>query len=152
MVNKRLHHLEIKLLIQYGPPELFSANSAGVWKSRFLEGVLPGHLNESVSCMAGAIKTRWILLHMKSEGGEEVAVNPLASLCLTDSIVLLGFPAAEDSPLRCRCAEERGRRWKEWARTTHRFECESSQQRKEMSACCGCVGERVERVWGWYVL
>lgn len=107
MVNKRLHHLEIKLLIQYGPPELFSANSAGVWKSRFLEGVLPGHLNESVSCMAGAIKTRWILLHMKSEGGEDVAVNPLASLCLTDSIVLLGFPAAEDSPLRCRCAEER---------------------------------------------
>lgn len=45
---------------------------------------------------------------MKSEGGEEVAVNPLASLCLTDSIVLLHFPAAEDSPLRRRCAEERG--------------------------------------------
>lgn len=146
MVNKRLHHLEIKLLIQYGPPELFSANSAGVWKSLFF--FLPGHLNESVSCMAGAIKTRWILLHMKSEGGEEVAVNPLASLCLTDSIVLLGFPAAEDSPLRCRCVEERG----EWARTTRRFECESSQQRKEMSACCGCVGEWVERVLGWYVL
>lgn len=50
--------------------------------------------------MAGAIRTRWILLHMKSEGGEEAAVNPLAVLCLTDSIVLFRFLAAEEPPAR----------------------------------------------------
>lgn len=73
-----------------------------------------GHLNESVSCMAGAIKTRWIPLHMKREGGEEVAVNPLALLCLTDSIVLFCFLAAEDSPPRC-YHTERGREAWAWA-------------------------------------
>lgn len=36
---------------------------------------------------------------------EAEAVNPLAALCLTDSIVLVGFVAAEDSPP---CRRRRG--------------------------------------------
>lgn len=132
------------MLIQYSPPELFSANSAGVWKILFFFLSL-GHLNESVSCMAGAIKTRWILLHMKSEGGGEAAVNPLAVLCLTDSIVLFRFLAAEDSPPRYRRTERSGGDEKrEPAPHTH---ISKRQHGEEMSAGCVGGGACVERVW-----
>lgn len=55
--------------------------------------------------MANAIEIRWILLRMKSKGGEEAAVNPLDLLCLTDSIVLFLFLVATNSPLRHRHTE-----------------------------------------------
>lgn len=94
------------MLIQHTPSELFSCQLRRCVKDfrfHFL-----GRLNGSAPRMAGAIRTGWILLHMKSEGGEEAAVNPLAALCLADSIVLFGFPAAEEPPARRRRRTERG--------------------------------------------
>lgn len=161
MVNKHLHHLAIKMLIQYNPSELFYANSVGVWQTF---SFFRRRLNESASRMAGAIKTRWILLHMKREGGEEVVVNPLALLCLTDSIVLCCFQAAEDSPPRCDSAGVEVMKSKSLGRTE--IQWESRQDSEEMAGeggfcfCAwagglGCVCVLVcrrlkrETVWGW---
>lgn len=80
---------------------------------------------------------------MKSEGGEEAAVNPLALLCLTDSIVLFCFLAAEDSPPRCCGIEKSGGDEKhEPGPHTHRSKRESRTRRGNecwLWLCGGCV-------------
>lgn len=72
-------------------------------------------------------------------------MNPLAVLCLTDSIVLFRFLAAEDSPPRYRRTERSGGDEKrEPAPHTH---ISKRQHGEEMSAGCVGGGACVERVW-----
>lgn len=103
MVNKRLHHLEIKVLIQYGPPELFSANSAGVWKSRFLGGfagpfkwisVMHGRRHQDSMNTSAHEKRRW-----GRGGGESISLAMSHWLhCFTRFPGSRGFTSA--MPLR----------------------------------------------------